>query len=68
MAKKTFSEAVNEWWVKFSAMKPGTAYEIAKCSKNTELFVDVCKDFIDHSENGNKYELSNDYRYFKRIV
>lgn len=65
---KTFSQTVLEWWIKFEAMKVGTAYEIAQCTKKPEVLTEVMKDFIDHSENGWQYEFSNCYKFFKRIA
>ncbi len=65
---KTFSQTVLEWWIKFDAMKPGTAYEVERCTKKPEVLVEVMKDYIDHSENGMNYEFSNDYKFFKRIA
>lgn len=67
MTKPKFSDWVSHWWRKFDHMEIGTAYEIAKCAKDSELFTEVCKDYIDHSENGMCYEISNDYKYFKRV-
>lgn len=63
---KTFSQRVLEWWIKFEAMKPGTAYEISRCTTKPEVFIEMCKDFIDHSEDGNNYTFSDDYLFFQR--
>lgn len=65
---KTFSQTVLEWWIKFEAMKPGTAYEISRCTKKPDVLIDVMKDFIDHSENGCQYEFDNEYKFFKRFT
>lgn len=64
---KNFSDRVLEWWVKFEAMKPGDAYEVKECSRKPEMFIEMCKYFIDHSENGMYFEFSNCYKYFKRF-
>lgn len=62
----TFTTWLNQWWQKFDAMETGTAYEIAKCAKDGELFTEVCKDYIDKSPNGDNYTFSEDYKYFKK--
>jgi hypothetical protein len=68
MTKPKFSDWLNHWWQKFDAMEVGTAYEAAKCAKDPELFTEVCKDYIDRAENGNCYEFSEDYKFFKKFT
>lgn len=47
-------------------MLPGQAIEIATVGKrDPELFKQMCMFYID--ENHSDFEMSNDYRYFKRI-
>lgn len=63
--KKTFTEIVNAWYAYFLAMKPGDKIEIAvKAKRDPALFIDICKDFIDHGNES--YSFSNDKKYFKR--
>lgn len=64
----TFSSWVHQWWQKFDSMDVGTAYEVSKCAKDPELFIEICKNFIDYAENGMFYEFSNDYKFFKRFT
>lgn len=67
MSKPNFAQWSLSWWQKFDKMPVGSAYEVAKCAKNVELFVEMGKDYIDHSPEGYNYEFSNDYKYFKKI-
>lgn len=47
-------------------MKPGEKIDINEVGRrDPELFLSICKTFID--DNNPDFELSNDYRYFKRI-
>lgn len=60
-----FSETLEKWYDKFRNMKPGQQIEIAVTGKrDPELFMAICKSFIDENHD---FELSNDYKYFKRI-
>jgi len=59
-------EILEKWFKKFSEMKPGQRIEIALTGKrDPALFTDICKHFIDAGNMD--FELSNDYKYFKRI-
>jgi len=60
-------EWIDKWRTNFANMKPGTAYCIANCAKDTELFIQVCKNWIDYYPDGDSFEISNDYKYFKRL-
>jgi hypothetical protein len=63
---KPFTDAVTAWYAKFDAMKVGTAYEIAACTKNSEMFIEIAKEYIDLGNY--QYEFSSDYKYFKRFT
>jgi hypothetical protein len=65
---KTFSQWADEWWFRFDKMEAGTAYEIAKCAKSSETFIDMCKNFVNHHERGWQYQFCSEYKYFKRIT
>lgn len=62
------SEWITKWRNNFANMKPGTAYDISKCAKDTELFIQICKNWIDYYPDGFQYEISNCGRYFKRVT
>lgn len=62
-----FTEWADAWWWRFDGMQPRTAYEVAKCAKNTDLFIDLCKTFILHHERGHEYTFSDDLKFFKRL-
>lgn len=68
MPQSKFTQWVQSWWQRFDKMEKSQAYEISKCAKDQELFIEVCKNYIDNSEHGNKYEFSNDYKYFKKFI
>lgn len=63
-----FNEWVQSWWQRFDKMEIGQAYEVARCAKDAELFLDLCKQYIDRSEKGSSYCFSEDYRFFKRFT
>lgn len=61
-----FQDTLNKWFGKFRKMKPGEKIDINEVGRrDPELFLSICKTFID--DNNPDFELSNDYRYFKRI-
>ena len=62
-----FTEWADAWWWRFDKMEPYTAYEISKCAKDPEIFIDMCKNFVNHHERGYQYQFSSDWKYFKRI-
>jgi hypothetical protein len=62
-----FQEKLDMWFNRFSQMKPGQSIEIAVVGKrDPELFIDVCKRFIDHGNMD--FEFTNDYKYFRRMT
>jgi hypothetical protein len=63
--QKTFSQILDDWFLRFDRMIPGQAIEIASTAKrDPKLFIDICKFYIDNEHPD--YSFTNDYKYFKR--
>jgi hypothetical protein len=63
---KNFQEQLDYWFECFARMKPGNAIEIELTGKrDPQLFTDICKEYI--NQNHYDFEITNDYKYFKRI-
>ena len=62
------SEWITKWRNNFGNMKPNSAYCIENCAKDKELFIMVCKNWIDYYPNGHQFEISNCGKYFKRTT
>lgn len=60
-----FQDKVDEGYRFLEKMKPGDRIEITVIAKrDPETFLEICKAFIDVNPD---FELSNDYKYIKRI-
>ncbi len=66
MSQGKFTTWMLAWHARFEKMEVGTAYEVAKCAKDVELFEGICKIFRDTHPRGHQYYFVDDYKFFKR--